>query len=1567
MSSSGKSKTIGKAATPPVQRSAAQPAKDTSVAKPSTANAEVQRKLEVGSPNDVYEQQADAMAEQVVKMTEADVAAKKQQAPKNKAKTAVQAKAQPGSFLFRKANPVISPKTEEKVQKNATPELKKKADEKVQQKQDESNGGLQSAGKEKLQKAADAELKKKADEKLQKAADAELKKKADEKLQKATEEKLQKAADAELKKKADEKLQKATEEKLQKAADAELKKKSEEKQREISLEKQKIAFEAGQKIKKKTETQKGEEKIQQTIQRKNAQEQQRQVSNAQVTQQIHEPKQRTHEVTEKDLRRKPEQKEEEKIKKKDEPLKKKAEEKPQKKQDQGNGGLQSAGKVKVQKQAVVQLVRTITPAPPAPRRTPKEEDKIKKKADEKLQKAAEEKVQKTTEKATGKDGINPVSPATAKPAVARTILPKEDDKLKKKADEKLQKASEEKVQKAEIKPQRKNESALPATAPVRLKEEDKLKKKQDKPEAVEKPTPENLVTPAFESQLAATLGGGRAMDDATRAYMEARFGVDFSAVRIHTDATAAKLCVEIGAQAFAYKNHIYFSAGRYQPGTERGKFLLAHELTHVIQQGYAPEADPAQTVKSPVVATKKETVQRNVEIKQAPPSIQRVGIRDSLAALAANIPGWTLLTLVIGRNPINNEVVDRNALNVLRAFMGLIPGGEMLFQVLSSYGIMEKIATWTEQQVDALGITYSALSTAFGQFVETLGPADIFSPGDVWERAKNIFTPFITRIGNFVSSLISQAIAWLKEKFMKPLSEFCVQIPGYKLVTVLLGNDPFTNEAVPATAMNVVKAFAEFIPGGTEKVKELEESKGLQKAYDWFIQETTARNLTWARISGTFTSAWNSLKLEDVLEPVATLQRIGGMFSPLFTDLVGFAQAALMKLLEIIYEAVMGAGGSLVLSIIKKSAATFKTIIQNPVGFLGNLVTAVGMGIRQFGGNILKHLQTGVITWLTGTLTKAGIKLPENWDLKGILGLIMQILGLTWPRIRGVAVEVFGANVVDKVEKVAGFVMDVKEKGFIQTIKDRINEYFSGLKEMVLGKIKSFIQERIVMAGIAQLVSLLSPVGAVIQAIIKTYQTVMFFIQKINQILQFVNSVVDSIASIAAGSLGAAASYIEQTMARTIPLILDFLARMIGLGDISGKIKSAMEAAQNFIMGKIRQGMMWVKAQVIRLFNMAKDALVEWWKNKKAFTNKAGETHTLSFKGSKSNAKLYISTTTMPIEAYLAKKKEENKDNPAILAKIATAEGIISAKNSIVFKQGTTPDEEKKKQDDVIAALGEISQALMDLGGGDFKDPDDYPAPETPVGGAPPSSIEFKLLSKAKLPKGTPTTGVDHGTHGWPYVTKNKLGSAKGDKWVQMHLISEKIGGTAVGGNLIPAPNSVNSAWRSGIESGAQALINQAAAGAGKPATVIWFKTTVSYFGDALDGYKFASGVSSTAGLYAYKGKTNNKAVFEKAGGSVFSMNAQIMWPELALSDKASLNKSSGTHLKQKGGVADVIVNDIKRLRPYASMPDFITKMSANVAAKFPNPTHSHYITQMAAINAVPGLPNIVVNDIVPE
>jgi outer membrane protein OmpA-like peptidoglycan-associated protein len=80
---------------------------------------------------------------------------------------------------------------------------------------------------------------------------------------------------------------------------------------------------------------------------------------------------------------------------------------------------------------------------------------------------------------------------------------------------------------------------------------------------------------------------GHAMPESSRKFFEPRFGHDFSNVKIHTDAVAAKSAQSINALAYTTGNHVVFNQGQYSPGTEQGQRLMAHELTHVVQQGGA--------------------------------------------------------------------------------------------------------------------------------------------------------------------------------------------------------------------------------------------------------------------------------------------------------------------------------------------------------------------------------------------------------------------------------------------------------------------------------------------------------------------------------------------------------------------------------------------------------------------------------------------------------------------------------------------------------------------------------------------------------------------------------------------------------------------------------------------------------------------------------------------------------------------------------------------------------------------------------------------------------------------
>ncbi len=105
------------------------------------------------------------------------------------------------------------------------------------------------------------------------------------------------------------------------------------------------------------------------------------------------------------------------------------------------------------------------------------------------------------------------------------------------------------------------------------------------------PTPVHKVPPIVHEMLRSP---GQPLDAQTRAYMEPRFGRDFSNVRVHTDAEAAESARMVYANAYTVGRDMVFGANLYAPGTATGKRLLAHELTHVIQQGAAGLPDDLQ-------------------------------------------------------------------------------------------------------------------------------------------------------------------------------------------------------------------------------------------------------------------------------------------------------------------------------------------------------------------------------------------------------------------------------------------------------------------------------------------------------------------------------------------------------------------------------------------------------------------------------------------------------------------------------------------------------------------------------------------------------------------------------------------------------------------------------------------------------------------------------------------------------------------------------------------------------------------------------------------------------------
>ena len=116
---------------------------------------------------------------------------------------------------------------------------------------------------------------------------------------------------------------------------------------------------------------------------------------------------------------------------------------------------------------------------------------------------------------------------------------------------------------------------------------DELEEEEESIQAKSLPNKSPQVTPGLQNQIRSLKGGGQPLSISTRSFFEPRFGRDFSQVRVHTYERAAKMAKSLNAKAFTTGKDVVFGSGQYSPGTPTGKRLLAHELTHVVQQDSA--------------------------------------------------------------------------------------------------------------------------------------------------------------------------------------------------------------------------------------------------------------------------------------------------------------------------------------------------------------------------------------------------------------------------------------------------------------------------------------------------------------------------------------------------------------------------------------------------------------------------------------------------------------------------------------------------------------------------------------------------------------------------------------------------------------------------------------------------------------------------------------------------------------------------------------------------------------------------------------------------------------------
>jgi hypothetical protein len=642
-----------------------------------------------------------------------------------------------------------------------------------------------------------------------------------------------------------------------------------------------------------------------------------------------------------------------------------------------------------------------------------------------------------------------------------------------------------------------------------------------------------------ENQLAASKGGGSPLPEDVRSFMEPRFGADFSNIKVHTDSNAVQMNKELGAQAFAHGSDIYYGAGK-SPGNNE---LTAHELTHTIQQGAA--------------------VRMNKEVRRQP---QQEEEQETIQAKEISISGQEKSKQVSLSNKESSFQASEAETETLAAkALSGYNTNHYLNKELRQKPQEEEQETTQEEPIQAKQLTNTSP----------------FNNKDTIQRQSATLTSVSPRIqGGFLG--IGNPI----DKIKGAIAGLAKQLPGYPLLTLILGRDPISDAPVQRNATNLIRGLLSLVPNGDNIFNNLQQSGALQKAFNWFNGEVAKLNLTGDAIKGLFSKALNSLGISDAVNPKGAFEKVKNVFVEPIKRIKNFAVAAGTKVMEFAFEGFLnraGGAGAKVMGILRKAGGPFTKILKDPVAFCGNLVGAVRGGFQKFSGNATTHLKNGLTGWLLGALGGSGLTVPAQFDTKGIVSLVLQVLGATYSRLRAKLTNKIGEKKVARLEKTFDFLRTMVTGG-LAAAWQKISEFAGNLQEIVIGGIKEWVMRSVITAAITKLISMFNPAGAIVQAVMAIYNTVMFFIERGSQIAALAQAVFSSIGNIAAGNVAGAANSVEQTMGRSLPVMISFLARIVGLGNVGqkvreiiGRVQARVDVAVNKLVDLVaKQGNEWL-------------------------------------------------------------------------------------------------------------------------------------------------------------------------------------------------------------------------------------------------------------------------------------------------------------------------------------------------------------------------------------------------------
>ena len=965
--------------------------------------------------------------------------------------------------------------------------------------------------------------------------------------------------------------------------------------------------------------------------------------------------------------------------------------------------------------------------------------------------------------------------------------------------------------------------------------------------------PVKYVDDSFENTLNQNLSGGEPLPTMLRLQMEAFFGADLSGIQIHTDSNAILLARHIGAKAFTFGRDIFFNAGFFNPNSREGQWLIAHELAHTMQQGFAPP----------------QYFKLGLEQKMLQADFWD-DVLDFVKEYVDYIPGYSLMSFIIGYDFIRGEDVDRSPKNFLKSLMGLHPLGMLAFNQLDKLNLIDRSFQWVERQFRALsatinrsrilrivsavardlGIDLSSFTSAlisvgeliidsatgdglsaeqikrvferrfsgllqqleqfalrsaqeflrlikdalidplldeiddlkgyevftklmgydpikgeevnastkevlkdflillgkeeevrqmeeretlqktadwlddqkatFSELIDELGHAfretwenfsleDLRDPFALFERLVNRFAPIVQQFWDFGVDVALTVLQYVKDALLGWLKNVANEVPGYHLLTVILGEDPFTKEVVERNAENLIRGFIGLLPGGEEKFQEIKASGIIEETLAWINAEVDKLGLSLEDILKLFEDIWNSFTIDDLINPLEAFQRVINKFGEPLGRILVFLKDVTFKIISVGLELV-GFPTDLVLNIISNIQSAFEDIKRDLIAFFINLLLSVKEGFSQFFENAGTHLLNGIADWFFDQLEDANIKRPPDLSLSSIFGLVLDVLGISPEKIFERIGNKMGPEktaqlqgLTNKVEEGFAFLADLYER-WPDVIWEKLKEGLSGLWSMFIGFLSDWAIMNMIESIGKRLLNYLDPTG--IMAVVKSIQDLITLIESIGasamRMLRIVGNFVEGIAQIARGQVKVGADALERALAGGIPVALIFVGKFLGLDNLGERIGEMLAPLRSKVNDLLEPVLDFIARSVVALLEAGEEllgALGLWWSGSVQFVTPDGQSHRLYFEGEGTDMKLFVASEPKPFDELVADREEELDENSEELGALNDAKLYKAELDAKIDEYGSKKDKEKEISGNTNGSneLAAIQQEIVSL------------------------------------------------------------------------------------------------------------------------------------------------------------------------------------------------------------------------------------------------------------------------------